>query len=65
LDDGVAYLCKVVGYVKRHLTQRPSGGVTDTAGRYSLMNSGPLPDEVTRMEGRRVAELGRVASEQD
>jgi hypothetical protein len=51
LDDGVAYLCKVVGYVKRHLTQRPSGGVTDTAGRYSLMNWGPLPDEVTRMEG--------------
>lgn len=38
---------KVVGYVKRHLAQKPSGDVTDTAWRYSLMNWGhdPLKDE--------------------
>jgi hypothetical protein len=34
---------KVVGYVHRHLAQRPSGDVTDTAWRYSLMNWGHDP----------------------
>jgi hypothetical protein len=31
---------KVVGYVHRHLAQRPSGDVTETRWRYSLMNRG-------------------------
>lgn len=38
---------KVVGYVHRHLAQRPSGDVRDTRWRWSLMNWGhdPLRDE--------------------
>lgn len=34
---------KVVGYVHRHLAQRPSGDVRDTRWRYSLMNWGHDP----------------------
>jgi hypothetical protein len=42
-DDDVAAMTKVVGYVHRHLAQRPSGDVTDTNWRYSLMNWGHDP----------------------
>ena len=42
-DDDYAAMRKVVGYVKRHLAQRPSGDVTDTPWRYSLMNWGHDP----------------------
>ena len=44
--DDAAHMHKVVGYVHRHLAQRPSGELTDTAWRYSLMNWGhdPLKD---------------------
>jgi hypothetical protein len=37
------HMRKVVGYVHRHLAQRPSGDVTDTTWRYSLMNWGHDP----------------------
>jgi hypothetical protein len=37
------HMQKVVGYVHRHLAQRPTGDVTDTAWRYSLMNWGHDP----------------------
>ncbi|MFC5289838.1 DUF3140 domain-containing protein [Actinokineospora guangxiensis] len=37
-DDDLAHVRKVVGYVHRHLAQRPKGDVSDTAWRYSLMN---------------------------
>ncbi|WP_228973101.1 DUF3140 domain-containing protein [Streptomyces sp. DH12] len=45
-DDDVAHMRKVVGYIRRHLAQRPSGDVTDTRWRHSLMNWGhdPLKD---------------------
>lgn len=45
-EDDVQHMHKVVGYVHRHLAQRPSGDVTDTKWRYSLMNWGhdPLKD---------------------
>ena len=46
-DDGdYDDMKKVVGYVHRHLAQRPDGDVTETAWRYSLMNWGhdPLED---------------------
>jgi hypothetical protein len=45
-DDDYAHMRKVVGYVHRHLAQRPDGDVTDTHWRYSLMNWGhdPLED---------------------
>jgi hypothetical protein len=39
-DDDGAHMRKVVGYVHRHLAQRPSGDVRDTAWRHSLMNWG-------------------------
>jgi hypothetical protein len=38
-----AHMRKVAGYVHRHLAQRPSGDVTDTPWRYSLMNWGHDP----------------------
>ncbi len=44
--DDAAHMRKVVGYVHRHLAQRPDGDVTDTKWRWSLMNWGhdPLGD---------------------
>lgn len=42
-EDDYAHMRKVVGYVNRHLAQRPSGDVTETAWRYSLMNWGHDP----------------------
>ena len=43
-DDDRAHMRKVVGYVHRHLAQRPSGDVTTTRWRYSLMNWGHDPN---------------------
>lgn len=42
----LAHMRKVIGYVKRHLAQRPSGDVRETRWRASLMNWGhdPLKD---------------------
>jgi hypothetical protein len=42
-DDDYEHMRKVVGYVHRHLAQRPSGDVEDTAWRHSLMNWGHDP----------------------
>ncbi|GAB2609413.1 DUF3140 domain-containing protein [Kribbella endophytica] len=42
-DADLAHMEKVVGYVHRHLKQRPSGDITDTDWRYSLMNWGHDP----------------------
>lgn len=42
-DDDYAHMRKVVGYVKRHQAQRPSGDVKETKWRYSLMNWGHDP----------------------
>lgn len=39
----LAHMRKVVGYVHRHVAQRPDGDVTDTRWRYSLMNWGHDP----------------------
>ena len=46
-DDDVAHMRKVVGYVRRHLAQPPSGDVRSSRWRYSLMNWGhdPVEDE--------------------
>ena len=47
LSEGdLADMRKVVGYVRRHLAQRPEGDVADTRWRASLMNWGhdPLKD---------------------
>jgi hypothetical protein len=37
------HMRKVVGYVHRHLAQRPEGDVSETRWRYSLMNWGHDP----------------------
>ena len=44
--DDAAHMRKVVGYVHRHMAQKPSGDVTETPWRHSLMNWGhdPLKD---------------------
>ena len=39
-----AHMRTVVGYIHRHLAQRPSGDVTDSRWRYSLMNWGHDPE---------------------
>jgi hypothetical protein len=46
-DNDYAHMRKVVGYTKRHLAQRPSGQIEDTAWRYSLMNWGHDPAKKT------------------
>ncbi|MEU8678282.1 DUF3140 domain-containing protein [Streptomyces sp. NPDC048560] len=43
-DDDVAHMRKVVGYVHRHIEQRPDGDPTDTRWRYSLMDWGHDPN---------------------
>jgi hypothetical protein len=37
------HMSKVVGYVERHSAQRPSGDISETPWRYSLMNWGHDP----------------------
>jgi hypothetical protein len=42
-DDDYLHMRKVVGYIRRHLAQRPQGEVQDTRWRHSLMNWGHDP----------------------
>jgi len=42
-DRDLAHMRKVVGYVRRHMAQRPAGDVRNTRWRYSLMNWGHDP----------------------
>jgi hypothetical protein len=44
-EDDYAHMRKVVGYVKRHLAQRPDGDTSGTRWRYSLMNWGHDPEK--------------------
>ncbi len=37
------HMRKVVGYINRHLAQRPDGDIAETNWRYSLMNWGHDP----------------------
>ncbi len=37
------HMQKVVGYIKRHMKQKPKGDVEETPWRYSLMNWGHDP----------------------
>ena len=44
LSDGdYQHMRKVVGYVRRHMAQRPPANVRDTKWRWSLMNWGHDP----------------------
>ena len=42
-EDDYRHMRKVVGYVHRHLAQRPRGNVGNTRWRYSLLNWGHDP----------------------
>jgi hypothetical protein len=42
-DSDYAHMRKVIGYIHRHLAQRPSGDVRETRWRHSLMNWGHDP----------------------
>lgn len=42
-DEDLAHARKVIGFVHRHLAQRPDGDVRETRWRYSLMNWGHDP----------------------
>ena len=42
-DSQYEHMQKVVGYVHRHLAQKPSGDIEDSDWRYSLMNWGHDP----------------------
>ncbi len=42
-DDDFAHMRKVIGYIHRHMAQRPAGDVRDTPWRHSLMNWGHDP----------------------
>jgi hypothetical protein len=42
-ESDLAHMRKVVGYVHRHLAQRPAGDVRHTRWRWSLMNWGHDP----------------------
>ena len=42
-DSDYQHMRKVVGYVHRHLAQRPDGDVKESRWRYSLMNWGHDP----------------------
>ena len=42
-EEDYAHMRKVVGYVHRHMAQKPSGDVEHTRWRYSLMNWGHDP----------------------
>lgn len=42
------HMRKVIGYVRRHLAQRPEGDVSETRWRYSLMNWGHDPLKAER-----------------
>ncbi|MBC7920606.1 MAG: DUF3140 domain-containing protein [Ferruginibacter sp.] len=42
-EEDYAHMHQVIAYIKRHSAQRPSGDVTDTRWRYSLMNWGHDP----------------------
>lgn len=47
-DDDRHHMAKVVGYVHRHLAQRPEGDVEHTPWRYSLMNWGHDPSKTPK-----------------
>ncbi|MCW2781021.1 MAG: hypothetical protein JWR35_1470 [Marmoricola sp.] len=42
-EDDWRHVRKTVGFIRRHLAQRPTGDITDTRWRYSLLNWGHDP----------------------
>lgn len=46
-EDDYAHMRKVVGYIKRHSAQKPSGDISQTPWRYSLKNWGHDPVKIS------------------
>ncbi len=44
-DDDYQHMAKVVGYIKRHMAQKPSGDTSDTRWEKSLKNWGHDPSK--------------------
>ena len=44
-SEDLAHAKKVIGFIHRHLAQRPSGDIADSRWRYSLMNWGHDPQK--------------------
>jgi len=42
-DDDYGHMRKVIGYIHRHMAQRPGGDIKNSRWRYSLMNWGHDP----------------------
>jgi Protein of unknown function (DUF3140) len=42
-DDDYGHMRKVIGYIHRHMAERPSGDIKNSRWRYSLMNWGHDP----------------------
>ncbi len=42
-DDDYGHMREVIGYIHRHMAQRPGGDVKNSRWRYSLMNWGHDP----------------------
>ena len=42
-SEDIVHAQTVVGYIHRHLAQRPAGDISETPWRYSLMNWGHAP----------------------
>ena len=47
-DDDLRHMARVVGYVHRHLAQKPHGDIKETPWRYSLMNWGHDPSKKSK-----------------
>ncbi len=48
-DDDLRHMAKVVGYVHRHLAQRPEGHIEETPWLYSLRNWGHDPSKKAKL----------------
>ena len=44
-EENYNHMRKVIGYIRRHLAQRPEGDISQTRWRYSLMNWGHDPKQ--------------------
>ncbi|MBK1660010.1 DUF3140 domain-containing protein, partial [Paracraurococcus ruber] len=56
-EADTAFLHKVVGYIRRHLAQRPDGDIEHSRWRHSLMNWGhdPMQDSDTQQDREETA----------
>ena len=54
-DTDRQHMAKVVGYIHRHLAQRPDGDIKETPWRFSLMNWGHDPIKKPKAKPKRAS----------